>query len=125
MQQTIDLFKRLHHPGRRMNVMTALPGTDIYDQCVADGRIPDEADYLCQIEPSFGRGKILVNFTEWPDEMLYPIKQRAEQAMIDNYRAYVRAHPRLYLRDLVRRAARRLHNRWPRKLDRLFPRRLL
>ena len=125
LRETVELFKRLHHPGRRMNLMTPLPGTDIYDECVADGRIPDEAEYLCKLERSFGQGQILVNFTTWPDEELYPIKARAERAIIDNYKAYLRSRPALYLRHLVGQAARRVHNHWPRKLDRLFPRWLL
>lgn len=83
--ETIDLFRRIDHPGRRFVVITPIPGSSLYDDCIRDGRITDEAAYLGAIEKSFGIGTVHVNFTPWPDEEIYPRKAAAEQAMRDNY----------------------------------------
>lgn len=85
VQETIDLFKRIDHPGRRFNVITPIPGSKLYDDCIAQGLIKDEPSYLCEIEKSFGVGKVHVNFTEWPDDEIYPRKRAAEEMMRMNY----------------------------------------
>lgn len=85
VQETIDLFKRLDHPGRRFTVITPIPGSSLYDDCIARGLIRDEAQYLCDIEKSFGMGKVHINFTKWPDDEIYPRKYAAEEAIFMNY----------------------------------------
>ncbi len=85
VQETIDLFKRIDHPGRRFNVITPIPGSSLYDDCIQKGLIKDEVQYLCDIEKSFGIGKVLVNFTQWPDDEIYPRKYAAEEAILSNY----------------------------------------
>jgi radical SAM superfamily enzyme YgiQ (UPF0313 family) len=85
VQETIDLFDRVDHPGRRFNVITPLPGSKLYDDCIQEGRIRDEAAYLHAIEKSFGIPKVHVNFTPWPDDEIYPRKRAAEQQMLRNY----------------------------------------
>lgn len=85
VQETIDLFKRVDHPGRRFNVITPIPGSKLYDDCIAQGLITDEPAYLEAIEKSFGIGKVHVNFTQWPDDEIYPRKRMAEEAMLRNY----------------------------------------
>jgi len=85
VQETIDLFKRVDHPGRRFNVLTPIPGSKIYDDCIKQCLITDEPGYLSDIEKGFGIGKVHVNFTAWPDDEIYPRKRAAEQAMVENY----------------------------------------
>lgn len=85
LNETIDLFKRVDHPGRRFNVITPVPGSKLYDDCIREGRIRDEVDYLYAIEKNFGIPKIHVNFTKWPDNEIYPRKERAEKKMYLNY----------------------------------------
>jgi radical SAM superfamily enzyme YgiQ (UPF0313 family) len=85
VQETIDLFDRIEHPGRRFNVITPLPGSQLYQDCISRGRITDEAAYLVAIEKSFGIGTVHVNFTEWPDSEIYPRKRAAEETMLSNY----------------------------------------
>jgi anaerobic magnesium-protoporphyrin IX monomethyl ester cyclase len=85
VQQTIDLMRRVDHPGRRMTLTTPIPGSELYDTCVADGRISDEVTYLSRLEKSFGHGEVHVNFTPWPDDEVYPRKTEAEEAMMRNY----------------------------------------
>jgi radical SAM superfamily enzyme YgiQ (UPF0313 family) len=85
VKDTIELFDRVDHPGRRFVVLVPLPGSQVYYQAKAQGLIGDEADYLAGIERGFGWGKVQVNMTDWPDDEIYPRKLAAEQAMINNY----------------------------------------
>lgn len=85
VRETIELFKRVDHPGRRFTVITPIPGSKIYDDCLTQGLIQDEPAYLGALEKGFGMGKVHVNFTPWPDDEIYPRKQAAEQAILLNY----------------------------------------
>lgn len=85
VRETIDLFKRVDHPGRRFNVITPIPGSKLYEDSIAQGLIRDEPAYLSAIEKSFGVGKVHVNFTQWPDDEIYPRKRAAEETMRRNY----------------------------------------
>jgi radical SAM superfamily enzyme YgiQ (UPF0313 family) len=85
IQETIDLFKRVDHPGRRFNVITPIPGSKLYDDCLTQGLIKDEPDFLAAIEKGFGIGKVHVNFTHWPDDEIYPRKEAAEKMILNNY----------------------------------------
>ncbi len=85
VQETINLFKRVDHPGRRFNVITPIPGSKLYDDCLAQGLIRDEPGYLAEVEKGFGIGKVHVNFTKWPDDEIYPRKEAAEKAIRNNY----------------------------------------
>jgi len=85
VQETIDLFKRVDHPGRRFNVITPIPGSKLYDDCLTQGLIKDEPGYLAAIEIGFGIGKVHVNFTNWPDDEIYPRKKAAEKIILKNY----------------------------------------
>ena len=85
VQETIDLFKRVDHPGRRFNVITPIPGSKLYDDCLTQGLITDEPGYLAAIEKGFGIGTVHVNFTHWPDDEIYPRKAAAEKKIRNNY----------------------------------------
>lgn len=85
VQETVDLMRRVDLPGRRMTVATPIPGSPLYDECMANNRIKDEAKYLTELEKSFGHGKILVNLTQWPDDEIYPRKKAAEKQMDRNF----------------------------------------
>ncbi|MBF0285089.1 MAG: B12-binding domain-containing radical SAM protein [Magnetococcales bacterium] len=100
--ETIDLMRRVDLPGRRMTVTIPIPGAPLYDDCLAQGLIPDEAEFLVGLEKSFGMGKVHINFTQWPDDEIYPRKAAAEEAMRMNY----------------------VNNNWRRKVKYFFTRRL-
>ena len=85
VQETIDLFNRVDHPGRRFNVITPIPGSKLYNDSIKQGLIEDEPAYLAAIEKSFGIGKVHVNFTQWPDDEIYPRKWAAEEQIFNNY----------------------------------------
>lgn len=104
VQETVDLFNRVDHPGRRFNVITPIPGSRLYDDCIAQGLIKNEAEYLCAIEKTFGKGKVHVNFTNWPDDEIYPRKLAAERAMHMNYISKTKARKaRYFIGKLARR----------------------
>jgi radical SAM superfamily enzyme YgiQ (UPF0313 family) len=85
LQETIELFKRVDHPGRRFTVITPVPGSKLYDDCLTQGLIGDEPAYITALEKSFGMGKVHVNFTKWPDDEIYPRKKAVEEAIFKNY----------------------------------------
>jgi len=85
LQETIDLFRRIDHPGRRFNVITPIPGSKLYDDSLRQGLIKDEPAYLAALEKSFGIGKVHVNFTNWPDDEIYPRKRAVEETISKNY----------------------------------------
>ncbi|OVE76435.1 hypothetical protein BVX97_00945 [bacterium E08(2017)] len=85
VRETIEMFDRIDHPGRRFNVITPVPGSPLYEDCIRDGLIIDEESYLYDIEVSFGAPRVHVNFTPWPDDEIYPRKRDAEEMMLDNY----------------------------------------
>jgi len=94
LQETIDLFRRIDHPGRRFNVITPIPGSKLYDDCLTQGLINNEPAYLTALEKSFGIGKVHVNFTKWPDDEIYSRKRAVEETIYKNY----------YSKNLTRRA---------------------
>ena len=85
VHETIDMMRRVDHPGRRMTLTTPIPGSELYDQCVTNGQIVDEVSYLTGLEKSFGHGKVHVNFTPWADDEVYPRKYEAEDNMKRNF----------------------------------------
>ncbi|UCC95525.1 MAG: B12-binding domain-containing radical SAM protein [Candidatus Omnitrophota bacterium] len=105
IQDTIDLFRRIDHPGRRFNVIVPLPGSSLYSYCIREGLIKNEPEYLCAIEKSFGIGKVHVNFTQWPDDEIYPRKYAAEEAMKNNYRNNSRLRKLKYFIGGLKRAS--------------------
>ena len=94
LQETIDLFRRIDHPGRRFNVITPIPGSKLYDDCLTRSLINNEPAYLTALEKSFGIGKVHVNFTKWPDNEIYSRKQAVEETIYKNY----------YYKNLTRKA---------------------
>lgn len=89
LQETVDLFKRLGHPGRRFNIFTPLPGSKAYDDCLKNGLIKDEGAYLSKLSmggSGFSSKKVLLNFSSFSDEELIKMKRWAEKEMKKNYK---------------------------------------
>ena len=53
--------------------------------CRIQGLIKDEPAYLADLEKGFSRGKVPVNFTDWPGDEIYAHKYAAEAVMHQNY----------------------------------------
>ena len=96
IEETIQLFKRVGHPGRRPHLITPLPGSVLYDDLRSKGIIQDEAEYLAKLsknEYGFSKGLPLINLTQFSDEELYKIKLDMEKNMQNNYNKYLLLHP--------------------------------
>ncbi len=105
---TVDYFKRLNYyppyPGSPANVslITPLPGSALYDDCVKDGIITDEIEWLNSIGRGYYPGApLLVNFTEWDDDTLIRKKFEVEEALHENYKMYLRRHPSVFIRKAL------------------------
>jgi len=58
-------------------ILTPLPGSELYDQALAAGKIDDEEKYLLALESGFAR--LRVNFTDWDEDTFY--RKREEAAL--------------------------------------------
>ena len=99
VQETVDLFARLDHPGRRFSLILPLPGSTLYDQALADGLIENEEEYIAQISGGYGASRypVFINFTDMTTRQIYELKARAEKQMARNYRKYLAKHPGEYV----------------------------
>ncbi len=96
VQETVDLFKRLGHPGRRFLLLTPLPGSEIYDMAKKQRKIIDEEKYLTSISGTFPTKYNLngfTNLTRFEDEDFLAFLDNAEKAMIRNYHIHLIKHP--------------------------------
>ncbi len=113
INETVDYFKRLNYyppyPGSPANVslITPLPGSALYDNCVKDGTITDEIEWLNGLGQGYYPGApLLVNFTGWDDDTLIKKKFELEETLYRNYKAYVRRHPSVFLKKGIDEALR-------------------
>ena len=107
IEETVNLFKKVGHPGRRFHLITPLPGSILYDDLVNKGTIKNEESYLVELskrESGFSKGLPLINLTQFSDEELYRIKLDTERRMEENYKKYLFTHPG----ELLRYARERL-----------------
>lgn len=96
VEETIGLFKRLGHPGRRFHLITPLPGSRLYEHLLEKKVIADELRYLIALsrrDSGFSKGKPLINLTKFSDEELCRIRQDTEKIMAGNYQKYLLTHP--------------------------------
>jgi len=87
VNETIDLFNRINHPGRRFSIFTPLPGSPVYDSVIDQGYIPDEDQYLSNIYEGFWQLKL--NLTEFDNNEFDRVRLYAEKKMRDNYKNYI------------------------------------
>ncbi len=105
IRETIDMFKRLHHPARSFNVMTPIPGSPIYSTLLAAGKLGDEKEYIEKMslpEWGFRKGKPVINLTEFTDEEFPMVREWAEEEMRRNYRNYLWIRPHKMFRFYYR-----------------------
>lgn len=87
IRETIELFKKIGHPGRRFSILTPLPGSQVYELAKNRGFITNEDEYLSKIHEGFWRKTI--NMTEFTDEEFERIRKDAERRMRENYKEYL------------------------------------
>ncbi len=89
VEETIAFFKEIEIPPRRFNVLTPLPGSELYDECLKNETIRDENEYLDKVsiqDAGFGSKKVLLNLTEMSDNEFEKLLLYTEKTMEDNYK---------------------------------------
>lgn len=89
IEETISFFKELEIPPRRFNVLTPLSGSELYDECLNNGTIHNEDEYLARVssqDAGFGSKKVLLNLTDMTDNEFQDLLVYAEETLEDNYR---------------------------------------
>ncbi len=92
-QETVDLFDRLAYPPRRFLILSPLPGSEVYNNLLAEGRIKDEVKYLEKISSGLSgvRPKTLfINCTQMSDEELFKLVKKTEKKMEKNYKKHLK-----------------------------------
>lgn len=86
VRETIDLLKELDILlTRPFSAITPIPGSPLWDEAVAAGKIKDPVQFLIDIEESFGYGQVRINFTDWSDEEYRARMQAATSEICMNY----------------------------------------
>ena len=87
LNETVELFKRIGHPGRRFSILTPLPGSKIYEVAKQRELIKNEDEYLSLINEGFWRR--IVNMTEFDDQEFDRARIDTEKKMRENYKKYM------------------------------------
>ena len=132
INETIKFFEEVEIPPRRFNILTPLPGSEIYDECIGKNIIKNEDEYLEKVsalEGGFGTKKILINLTEMPDEEYEELLSYAEKIMEENYKrifrktyglwAFLKEHE-FFLRQLKRIKKIVSPRAWKKKIKSIF-----
>ncbi len=95
LQETIDFFKETGMPPRRFNRLLPMPGSELYDQCLAQGIITNEHDYLniTSMLSGYTSRSILFNVTDITDEEYEKNLEWVESTMYRNYEQQVMSDP--------------------------------
>jgi anaerobic magnesium-protoporphyrin IX monomethyl ester cyclase len=128
IEETIRFFKDIQIPPRRFNVLTPLPGSEVYEDCLNQGIIVDQDEYLTkvsQMDAGFGKKKMLINLTEMTDKEFEDLLLYAEQKMEDNYKIIFQRTNKLWFLLPVKYNLKKLKHifkpdAWKRKLNQWF-----
>ena len=113
-EETISFFREVELPQRRFNILTPLPGSKLYDDCLEKEKIVDENVYLENVssqETGFGSKRVLLNLTEMSNTEFEELMLKTERKMEENYKTIFKRKHRLWFLliagDLVFRQLRR------------------
>ena len=112
IQETINLFARVDHPGEEFSPVTPLPGTELWDYTLEKGLIDNEVDFLERLDGGYmPDAPVLVNYTSFTDAEYDAIRKKAEREIRDNY---YRRHPLLFVIEYfhILRNSVRLYGYW-------------
>jgi anaerobic magnesium-protoporphyrin IX monomethyl ester cyclase len=83
-----------------ISLLTPLPGSPLYSDLVAEGKIRDDEEFLLHLDQGYYIGApLLVNLTEFTDDELLANKGLLEQRIKSEYLSYKRIHPSEWFRD--------------------------
>ena len=96
VQDTLDLLKRVGHPGLMFRYITPYPGSALYDYCLENGVIENEEEYMESLGDGTGPYRFRVNLSNFTDEELIDLLPETIQKAVRNYSVYLLKHP-IYL----------------------------
>jgi len=98
LQETIDWFKSSKFPPRRYNRLVPMPGSAVYDQCLSQGIIKDEHDFLNYVSLLWGyaSSEFIFNITSMTDKEYMDNCDWAEETMYSNYSKAIKKEPQYY-----------------------------
>jgi radical SAM superfamily enzyme YgiQ (UPF0313 family) len=112
IRETVEFFKRVHfYPPvaageAHFNLLTPLPGSPLYNELLADGRIANEEEYLLGLEEGYyPHSPLQLNLTEFSNEELLANKGQLSSLVKDNYLNYLRKYPWEYVIKRLRMLA--------------------
>lgn len=105
IDDTISFFRRVKfYPATArgrcdISLLTPIPGSPLYQDLAAAGRIGDEQEYLLRLDQGYYIGApMLMNLTKFTDSELFVNKGRLEDRIKNDYLAYKRLHPSEWFR---------------------------
>jgi radical SAM superfamily enzyme YgiQ (UPF0313 family) len=116
LQETINFFKKIPYVGRiYLAITTALPGSELYNDCLKKGLIKDEDKYLESLAAGFTTqgARFLLNFTEFTKEEFYRLKSETERRI---FLEQVKRYPYHYVKFTLRKYLFALMERIQKKL---------
>jgi len=95
LEETVDFFKRTGMPPRRFNRLLPMPGSAVFDQCLEQGIIYNEHDFLncTSMISGYTSRSINFNITSMSDEEYLANQDWAETALYKNYEDKVKSDP--------------------------------
>jgi len=98
LQETISWFHKTGLPPRRYNKLVPMPGSLNYDQCVEQGIITNEHNFLSYMSLIWGYAskEFIFNITSMGDEEYIANCDWAEKNMFDNYSKNIKKDPYYY-----------------------------
>ncbi len=104
IHETIDLFKKLGYPALKFRYITPYPGSTLYNDCIKDGTIKNEKEYLESLGDGTGPYKFRFNFTKFSDEQLTSLLPYVVNKIVKNYVFFLLKNPRRLFRYIFERS---------------------
>jgi len=84
IERTFQFFKELDIPFIGQTT-TPIPGSKLYDDCVANGLIKDEENYLLNLDSGYNLAAGSINLTQFTDQELAQKQRRLQIRITHNY----------------------------------------
>lgn len=104
LRETVDFFRRIKSPTMQFSMTTALPGTQLFEDCRKRGMIRNEDEYLEKLDWGYYADReVLINFTNFSINELIEKRKGLESEINSNYKKYQFMHPWVACKFLYRK----------------------
>lgn len=90
IRETIDFCKEQRFASLRLNILTPLPGSAVYDEALQQKYITNEEEYWEKIDSPFHE-KLILNMTELDDAVIMEMKRAGEAEVKAHYETIIKA----------------------------------